>query len=215
MSQNISHAVMAQRHEPDDSLDDFPTQPWGTRALIEYAAPPGSIAGRRVWEPCCNRGYMARPISEYAAHVYATDIFNYGWAGMDDVCDFLFPTTLPRQPVDWVIGNPPFRLAEEFIAKGISVAGIGCAMLVRTSFLEGVGRYSRLFSVRPPTITAQFVERLPLVKGRVDRKASTATAYAWLIWVGGMERQPFSWIPPCRAKLERCSDYRSPHEPTY
>ena len=28
MVQNISHAVMAQRHETKDSLDDFPTPPW-------------------------------------------------------------------------------------------------------------------------------------------------------------------------------------------
>lgn len=30
MSQNISHAVMAQRVEALDSLDDFPTPPWAT-----------------------------------------------------------------------------------------------------------------------------------------------------------------------------------------
>jgi hypothetical protein len=27
---------MAQRVEPASSLDDFPTPPWATRALIEY-----------------------------------------------------------------------------------------------------------------------------------------------------------------------------------
>jgi len=30
--QNRSHAVMAQRHEAADSVDDFPTPPWATRA---------------------------------------------------------------------------------------------------------------------------------------------------------------------------------------
>ena len=35
MVQNLSHAVMAQRHEAKDSLDDFPTPPWATRALLE------------------------------------------------------------------------------------------------------------------------------------------------------------------------------------
>lgn len=34
--QNTSHAVMAQRIEAKDSLDDFPTPPWATRALIEH-----------------------------------------------------------------------------------------------------------------------------------------------------------------------------------
>ena len=34
--QNTSHAVMAQRVEPKDSADDFPTPPWATRALVEH-----------------------------------------------------------------------------------------------------------------------------------------------------------------------------------
>ena len=34
--QNTSHAVMAQRFEAKDSLDDFPTPPWATRALLEH-----------------------------------------------------------------------------------------------------------------------------------------------------------------------------------
>ncbi len=36
MSQNRSSAVMQQRSEPPDSLDDFPTPPWATRAICEF-----------------------------------------------------------------------------------------------------------------------------------------------------------------------------------
>jgi|tagenome__1003787_1003787.scaffolds.fasta_scaffold20922105_5 hypothetical protein len=36
--QNTSHAVMAQRVEPKDSADDFPTPPWATRACVPYFA---------------------------------------------------------------------------------------------------------------------------------------------------------------------------------
>ena len=32
---NRTSAVMQSRREPHDSLDDFPTPPWGTRALLE------------------------------------------------------------------------------------------------------------------------------------------------------------------------------------
>jgi hypothetical protein len=32
-------AVMAQRHEPPDALDHFPTPPWATRALFLYVLP--------------------------------------------------------------------------------------------------------------------------------------------------------------------------------
>lgn len=207
MGQNRSNAVMATRIEPNDSLDDFPTQPWGTRALVENIIKPQGLPTGTAWEPTCNRGYMARPLAEYFGSVWATDVFDYGWEGQREVCDFLFHGTGPVEQPDWVITNPPFRLAEEFITRARMVANVGCAMLVRTSFLESVGRYERLFSLTPPTVVCQFVERLPMVKGRVDRKASTATSYAWLVWVRDRAPEPFQWIPPCRAKLERDSDY--------
>lgn len=200
---------MAQRAEAMDSLDDFPTQPWGTRALVEHVIRPDAAfsLGTTCWEPACNRGYMARPLTEYFENVWATDVFDYGYAGHDDTEDFLYPTTRAREPIDWIISNPPFRLAEQFIAKARAEAQIGCAMLVRTAFLEGVGRYRRLFSVTPPTFVAVFTERLPMVKGRVDREAASATSYSWLVWVHGQPPRPTMWIPPCRALLERDSDY--------
>ena len=43
MSQNRSSAVMAQRKEPPDSLDFFPTPPWATRALCERLASEGIV----------------------------------------------------------------------------------------------------------------------------------------------------------------------------
>lgn len=205
--QNRSHAVMAQRAEAQDSLDDFPTQPWGVRALVEYVLTPAFLPLGSVWEPACNRGFMARALAEYFKRVITSDVCDYGWSGQQRVEDFLFPTTVAGEPVEWIITNPPFRLAEDFIAKALKIARVGCAMLVRTSFLEGVGRYERLYSANPPTMTAQFVERLPMVKGRVDPKASTATSYIWLVWAHGVERKPLQFIPPCRARLERAGDY--------
>lgn len=204
--QNRSHAVMAQRHEPDDSLDDFPTQPWGTRAFIEHVLKPCFPLGEIAWEPACNRGYMVRPLMEYFTKVRATDVHDYGWPHQERVFDFLWPEPVPFTP-DWIITNPPFRLAEKFILTARATARLGCAMLVRTAFLESIGRYERLFSIAPPTVVAQFVERLPIIKGRVDRTASTATSYAWLVWANGFEPQPFRWIPPCRSQLERDTDY--------
>ena len=46
MVQNISHAVMAQRHEAKDSLDDFPTPPWATRALLEHVLEKDKIENK-------------------------------------------------------------------------------------------------------------------------------------------------------------------------
>ena len=47
-----------------------------------------------------------------------------------------------------------------------------------------------------------------MVKGRLDRKATTATGYAWLIWEHGNNSETvLRWIKPCRKELERDFDY--------
>jgi len=206
--QNTSHAVMAQRVEAADSLDDFPTPPWATRALLEHGIKePGGYRGLSVMEPACGRGHMSKVLREYFSEVYSSDIAPYGYG---EQLDFLSPDT-PIQPVDWIITNPPFRLAEQFIQKSLGVARKGVAMLVRTVFVESVGRHDRLFSQTPPTRFAQFTERVPMVKGRLDAKASTATGYGWIIWeIGSSGSTELSWIPACRKSLERPLDYELP-----
>lgn len=204
--QNTSHAVMAQRAELKNSLDDFPTPPWATRALVEHViASKDSLPAMTCLEPACGRGHMAVALEEYFKEVLAYDIFEYGFG---HVADFL-KMQLPDQSFDWVITNPPFRLGEEFIGRAMKIARYGVAMLARTVFIESVGRYDRLFNSNPPSRFAQFTERVPMVKGRVDKKASTATGYAWLVWEKEqLGRSELIWIPPCRKVLERNDDYQ-------
>ncbi len=204
MKQNTSHAVMAQRGEPRESLDDFPTPPWATRALMEHVM-LYPVDAMSCLEPACGAGHMGFVLDEYFETVTMSDIVDRG-AGAQQ--DFLSTFHAPDS-FDWVITNPPFNRAEPFARRAFSVAKVGVALLVRTAFLEGVGRYKRLFDENPPRTVAQFVERVPMVKGRLSRTASTATSYAWLVWrrpLGGAPSR-LVWIPPCRKRLERDSDY--------
>jgi hypothetical protein len=69
--QNISHAVMAQRNEPKDSRDDFPTPPRATRGLIEHVLESRSaLAQMSCLEPAvlatwqrCSRNILAKSIA--------------------------------------------------------------------------------------------------------------------------------------------------------
>ncbi len=207
---NTSSAVMAQRKEPHDSLDDFPTMPWGTRALMEHVLKPAEVVEKymTVWEPSANRGYMARPLGEYFETVYTSDVHDYGMGY--HVHDFLeSPGPNFFSGVDWIITNPPFRLAKQFILRGLEVAKIGVAVVVRTSFLESKSRYYDLYQYNPPTIVAPFVERIPMFKGRVDPTGGSATSYSWMVWIKKARKigANMVWIPPCRKQLERDEDY--------
>lgn len=205
MSQNTSSAVMQQRREPADSFDYFPTPLWATRALTMMLDKHKLIDGEViVIDPCCGQGHMTRPLREEFEHVHAYDIQDMGFG---EVADYLWPDG--DYVTDWTIANPPFRLAQQFILKALVNSRDGVAMFVRTSFLEGIRRHNELFSEHPPYIIFQFTERVPLFKGRVDPRGSSATSYCWIVWKNTIENTStkFDWIPPCRKRLEREGDY--------
>jgi hypothetical protein len=203
--QNTSHAVMAQRTEAKDSADDFPTPPWATRALLEHVLQDNdAIPTFRCLEPACGAGHMAKVLKSYFGEVISSDAYDYGYGAVQDFLSARYK----EEEFDWVITNPPFKLAEQFVLRALKIARVGVAVLARTVFLESVGRYDSIYSNCPPTKFAQFVERVPMVKGRLDMKATTATGYAWFVWEKSIATEPrLMWIPPCRRSLERVGDY--------
>lgn len=151
---------------------------------------------------------MSKVLVDYFEVVHSSDAYPYGYGSIFD-----FVKMRPQEhSFDWVITNPPFKHAQTFVLQALEVAKTGVAILARSVFLESVGRYRSIFRDGPPNAFAQFVERVPMVKGRLDRKASTATGYAWFVWrkedVVGVPR--LVWIPPCRKDLEREGDYNAP-----
>ena len=210
MKNNAASVVMAQRKEPKDSLDLFPTPPWATRALVEHVLKPLDLynASEAVWEPACGLGHMVRPLREYYDAVYYSDIKDYG--GSDEVIplDFLSRAGGGKSTAAWVITNPPFNNLLKFITTGLEVATIGVAMFCQLRVLETIGRYNEIFlPYAGGFCIAPFVERVPILSGRLDRNSSTATAYAWLVISHDKVLTPLIHIPPCRKRLEKDSDY--------
>ncbi|GJD58133.1 hypothetical protein [Methylobacterium dankookense] len=201
-----STAVMASRREPPNSLDFFPTPPWATRALLRHVLPM-ALGGWHIasaWDPACGEGHMAEVLAEDIALVRGSDVFDYGRGYA--VADFLDPATRMTPPVDLIATNPPFNVAVEFAERALEQAG-AVALLLRTAWIEGEERYQRLFRDRPETLFAPFVERVPMLRGRWDPTASTATAYAWFVWVRGAAPLPVFRIPPgCRRTLTKPTD---------
>lgn len=224
MTQNTSAAVMAQRHEAADSLDDFPTPPWAVRAMLAELDARGLIKlSATAWDPAANRGHLVRGLGDRFDRVRASDVADYG-AGFEQL-DYLLPLW-PHPVVDWIITNPPFRLAGEFIDRALADASQGVAMLVRTQFLAGQARYRDLFSRHRPHLVLQHAERVVMLAGRLVRAreadqlntttpgspATTATDYTWLIWLTNRlaVRTEFDWIAPSRLEFEQPGDYPEP-----
>jgi hypothetical protein len=203
---------MQQRKEAPDSLDHFPTPPWGTRALCEWLKSIGEpLDIQTCWECACAEGHMSRALMEYFGNVHSSDVHDYGYG---EVADFLWASSIEAS---WIVTNPPFRLAHQFITTALERSKHGVAMLTRIAFLEGQDRYDGtgpkgcgvgLFEPNPPSDVLVFTERLPMFKGKLKRSSSTATCYVWCIWrKGAPAMTQLHWIAPCRRRLERDADY--------
>ena len=147
---------MAQRHETADSPDDFPTPPWATRALIEHVIGKVGLEAMTCLEPACGRGHMSRTLEEYFGSVASSDAYQYGYGQIRDFLGDPFEASSH----DWVITNPPFRLAEEFVNRALAVARVGVAILARTVFLESLGQYQDRRPASEPSATAE--ESIPI-----------------------------------------------------
>ncbi|MBY0259581.1 hypothetical protein [Methylobacterium sp.] len=203
------NAVMASRREPPDSLDFFPTPPWATRAFLRHVLP--ALGGacppiRSAWDPCCGEGHMAEVLRESIVQVRASDIFDYGRGY--EVGDFLDAVAPAVRCCDLICANPPFKPAAQFARRAFQLAPV-VAFLLRAQWLEGEDRYETILRDRPPTLYAPFVERVCMLRGRWEPKGSTATAYAWFVWVEGAAPLPPFFIPPGRKHaLTRPDDAR-------
>ena len=205
-----SSAVMQQRTEALDSLDFFPTPPWATRAFIEHVLKRlGNFDLRKMkcLEPAAGEGHMAEILKEYFGEVLASDVHDYGKGYKVASYTGQGPDTLPPMTdVDFMLTNPPFNGALEFVERALQEVKVGVAVLVRIAWLETDTRWP-LFTKYMPTAVATFVERCPMVKGCWDPSASTATAYAWVVWVKPFvpmsvrDEARMIWIPPGQRQL--------------
>lgn len=212
-----TYAVMQERRTGRDGLDYFPTPPWASRALLEWAATQFHLTVDGLcWEPAAGGRHMADVLTEVFPRVHATDVFDYG--RLDAVGSFVgIGADVVEAPgeVAWVITNPPFNLAAEFLDRACCVAKLGVALLLRTSWLEGGKRWEQIFSRNPPSDVLQFSGRVAMKAGTWDPKASTATSYAWFVWPGDLLAGPYPecrqtrlwWIDPqAQCRLTRADD---------
>jgi len=187
-----STAVMATRRSAATSLNLFPTPPWATRSLVaDVLVPVLAVLDplfQSVWEPACGAGHMALPLHGLFRRVFSSDVADWGFGDVRNL-DFSMCTADDAPwSVDWIITNPPFTIAETFARRGLAIARRGVALLCRLQWLEGEERYFDFYregAPYRPTLVAVFAERVPMIEGAWDPEASSATSYAWIIWIPG------------------------------
>ena len=99
--------------------------PLAERGLDAYFSPPEATAAllaiehgrlpRCLWEPAAGDGAIVRPLRAAHFDVAASDLADYGGAGIMAGVDYL-AAPLPAG-VTGIVTNPPYKLAERFARK--------------------------------------------------------------------------------------------------
>jgi len=135
-----------------------------------------------VWEPSCGQGHLAEELRKHGYDVLATDLVDrgYGTGGVN------FFNVIADHPGD-ILTNPPFKCAENYVEKGMSVLEKGRKMFLflKIQFLEGQKR-NELFKKYPPKYVYCHSSRQLCAKdGKFEKYTSTTQFYAWYVWEKG------------------------------
>jgi len=144
--------------------DAYQTPRWVIAALLDKIGP--LVHGKTILEPCAGKGEIVRALQDRGAVVTAYDI--------QSGTDFL-TMDCAGMHWDWCITNPPYRYAQEFIEKAMSVAD-EVVMLLRLGFLAGQKRKDWWQVNRPKVVYV--LSKRPSFTGRGTDSAD----YAWVLW---------------------------------
>ena len=168
---------MATRH----ANDHYPTPTALTLALLKEL----SQIGGAIIEPCAAEGKIAGILR---AHPGVTGVTT------NDI-DATMPTRYHEDatdpgaafwlaPADWVVTNPPFNQADQFVRLAWRKARQGVAMLLRLTFMEPTRKRAQLLTSMAPYMSHLIVFSQPRPSftgnGRTD-----STTTAWFVWQTG------------------------------
>lgn len=161
-------------------FDYYATEPKALELLLKLETFSGNI-----WECCCGEGHLSGVLEKNGYSVRNTDLIDRGYKGTK-VLDFLAIDNIELWGGD-IITNPPYRYANDFILKALSLIKDGnkLAMFLPIRYLEGKAR-GIIFRNFPPKIIYVSSSRLSCAKnGDFNNCGHVAIIYAWFIWEKG------------------------------
>jgi hypothetical protein len=190
----LDHSCQAQRHSLVERGDDlYETPQVAVTALLQAEQLPHFL-----WEPACGRGKIVDVLRAAGHEVLGSDLVDYGNPTHFYGRDFLMEWK-PPDKCEAIVTNPPFKLAEQFVAHALSLCP-RVVMLLRLAFYESDRRIGILENGKLARIHC-FRKRLPMMHrdGWTGRKASSGMAFAWYCWdaahSGPTQIDRISWEP--------------------
>ncbi|SFU70692.1 hypothetical protein [Alicyclobacillus macrosporangiidus] len=173
---SATNRALTKRHP----YDAYSTPAWVTEAIVReivWGTDP------HILEPCVGQGAILNVLvnSPVVPPAY------YDYCEIQEDRDFLTYDFNDRR-FDFVITNPPFSLAQEFIERSLTLANC-VIMLLRLNFLASRQR-KEWWQKHPPTAIHVLTKR-PSFTG----KGTDATDYAWFVWdTTGRQKRGLYWL---------------------
>jgi hypothetical protein len=166
---------MSSNRHPNDH---YPTPTTLTLALLKELP----YIGGAVIEPCAAEGRIAGVLHAHPGvmSVITNDIdttmpTHYHEDATDPAATFWLA------PADWIVTNPPFNQADQFVWLAWRKARQGVAMLLRLTYMEPTRKRAQMLKEMAPAMSHLIVFGQPRPSftgnGRTD-----STTTAWFVW---------------------------------
>ena len=193
----LDPSCQVRRHALSERGDDlYETPPVAVEALLRHERLP-----HRLWDPCCGPGNIVNVLRAAGHEVIGSDLVDYGDPTHFYRRDFLMERKAP-DGCEGVVMNPPFKLAEEFIAHALDLSPLVIALL-RLAFMESERRTRDPRRPRtcahPPVFRKRLPDDAPRTAGRAA-KPTRRWRSAWFVWdrshMGPTTIDRISWERP-------------------
>jgi len=187
---------MAEPDKKRSPYDFYPTPRDVVEKLFDHYFLDG-VDNETILEPCAGDGVIVEAIKRRypravisAIEIDATheDALQATEPDFYVLKDFLKLNNAQLNCYDWVITNPPFSLAQEFIEKSLQIAQKGVIMLLRLNFLGSQKRHN--FWIKNPPDKIMVLSKRPSFTGN----GTDSQEYAWFIWDKKKHERPIEVI---------------------
>lgn len=189
--------------------DFYATNPIAVKMLLDKLSIPNIDIKRGILEPSVGQGHIIEGINSW--------IHDHSLNGVDikryttclDIKDRGYPNTIvqdfltynPNKKFNWIITNPPFSIATDFVKKGMELLDDNGRMdlFLKIQFLEGELRID-LFDKYPPKYIYVFRNRMATWNNGKPtdsngKKWATTMCHAWFVWYKNSKTEPIvRWL---------------------
>lgn len=181
MSNRLKGMYNQIREDYERPTDDFfQTPPEATKALLAHISIPKDII---IWEPSCGLGAISKTLESFLPNEILSTELNEDRYGIGGVDFFKANDYVPKKPF-WIITNPSYRIADDYIRKCFEYGAERVIMLLRTAYMES-GK------VREDILNNGHLLRVFLIKERLkmypeyyigEKNQTSKYTHSWFMW---------------------------------